>query len=204
MTKDNKGKKILTKPWSRALIETLRSKYYADTENGILYWNTDGKTHKRGDVIKGSLMNPPPKQYLGFLLTYYEEDGRKVRKAMKIHQVIWFFHTGKQATLHLDHRDGDPFNNAYSNLREATNSQNQCNMVSRKERKCGENYKGVTKRRNRVEGKLYWATIVHQGKQHYLGSFYTEEEAARAYDKAARELHGEFAYLNFPDEVLES
>ena len=45
------------------------------------------------------------------------------------------------------------------------------------------------------------AVIKHKGKTYYLGTFDTEIEAARARDRKAYELEGEFAYLNLPDEI---
>ena len=39
-----------------------------------------------------------------------------------------------------------------------------------------------------------------EGHPTYLGRFQNEEDAARAYDAAARDRCGEFAFLNFPSE----
>lgn len=42
------------------------------------------------------------------------------------------------------------------------------------------------------------ALITHKRKNYYLGSFTSKKTAAKAYDEAARRLHGKFAKLNFP------
>ncbi len=44
------------------------------------------------------------------------------------------------------------------------------------------------------------ARIGSQGKSIYLDTFQTDLDAARAYDRAARQYHGRFARLNFPEE----
>lgn len=46
-------------------------------------------------------------------------------------------------------------------------------------------------------GKRWKAQIHFEGAQHYLGTYETPEEAAKAYDQAAREHHGDRGKTNF-------
>lgn len=65
-------------------------------------------------------------------------------------------------------------------------------------------FKKLTKSRFRgvaPSSSLWAARIGHRGKQHYLGTFVSDEEAAEAYDKAAVRLHGKRAKLNFDPET---
>jgi hypothetical protein len=93
----------------------------------------------------------------------------------------------------VDHRDHEGLNNTKTNLRLATKSQNCCNQ--KKKEGCTSKYKGVYF--SKTAGK-WKAAIKFQRKCIFLGYFENEIDAAKAYDKAARELHGEFAVLNFP------
>lgn len=100
--------------------------------------------------------------------------------------------TGAKRGEIVDHINGDGLDNRRGNLRLATVGQNRAN--SRKIKIGHSKYKGVTVR------KGFWNGVIrYGGKTHHLGTFATEEDAARAYDKRAFELHGEFAKLNFPD-----
>lgn len=53
----------------------------------------------------------------------------------------------------------------------------------------------------RTQRYKWAASIAYQKKHYWLGTFSTQEEAARAYDRKARELYGDAARLNFPNEV---
>jgi hypothetical protein len=95
--------------------------------------------------------------------------------------------------LYVDHIDHNGLNNRKSNLRLCTNQQNLRNKLPRPG--CSSKYKGVSwsKARNKFRANIYL-----NRKAIHLGYFDSEIDAAKAYDKKAHELFGEFAYLNFP------
>lgn len=98
---------------------------------------------------------------------------------------------GPRSDEEVDHWNGDGLDNRRKNLRACETTGNNQN---RRRRKTGASmYCGVWRQKKR------WAASIDANHRRYLlGTFATEEEAARAYDAKARELHGEFATLNFP------
>lgn len=97
--------------------------------------------------------------------------------------------------VEIDHANGNGLINTRDNLRVATHSQNQQNQGPKRGSKSG--FKGVSFHRS---SNRWQAEIKANGERRYLGIFATAEDAARAYDNVARELHGEFAFLNFNQE----
>ena len=91
-----------------------------------------------------------------------------------------------------DHVNFDGLDNRRANIRQCSVAQNQYNRPPRKG--CVSKYKGVSWNRGR-----WHAEIKRQGKTVNLGRFDTEIDAAKAYDAKAKEIQGEFAYLNFKD-----
>lgn len=92
-----------------------------------------------------------------------------------------------------DHKDGNGLNNQRRNLRPATNSQNLANRSKQRNNTSG--FKGVTW--DALTRK--WRAQIRVKKKHiYLGIFDLPRWAALAYDSAARQYFGPFAYFNFP------
>lgn len=117
--------------------------------------------------------------------------GEEPRTNIKMHRAILKLTNPKNI---CDHKDNNGLNNQKSNLRIATPLQNQMNSTPRKN--AISKYKGVTfkKSKNRWE-----ARIMLNGKNINIGTFKDEIECAKAYDKKAKELFKEFAYINFKD-----
>lgn len=103
------------------------------------------------------------------------------------HRLAFLYMTGRVPKF-IDHKDRNGTNNVWSNLREATRSQNQGNRTRNKNNTSG--YKGVWKLKDR-----WRAMIWYRGKGIHIGVFDTIEEAAVAYKVRAIELFGEFAHV---------
>jgi hypothetical protein len=89
--------------------------------------------------------------------------------------------------MEVDHANGNTLDNRRRNIRLATRSQNLANRKTFS----GSGYKGVSRYSNDN------SRFIMQFAQVYNSA----EEAARAYDRVARIVHGEFAKLNFPDDA---
>lgn len=116
------------------------------------------------------------------------------KQKIKLHRLIM----GDPVGIEIDHINGNKLDNRKGNLRLATRQQNAWNTC--KNLRGGSSiYKGVTlhKANNR-----WRARITFNGKIKPLGLFKKEHHAAMAYDIWAKDIHSEFAKLNFREDKI--
>lgn len=112
----------------------------------------------------------------------------KKRCKLYMHRLIMGMRKGE-----YDHINRNALDNRKENLRICTRKQNVANRnVANKF-----GFRGVTRYKGTRD---FIARIVDNGTRVTIGKFKTKEEAARAFDKKAKELHGEFACLNFKED----
>jgi hypothetical protein len=122
-----------------------------------------------------------------YAITNIRKNGKQT--SVKIHSLLF------PDAQTVDHKDWDGLNNRRSNLRPASQREQKIHQRKASERRL---FKGV----QQLPSGRYRATIKPNGKLIHLGVFDTAEQAARIYDGAARENYGEFAALNFPEQVV--
>ena len=122
--------------------------------------------------------------------------GRHKGALRLLHRVV----NNTPENLETDHINMKKWDCRKENLRSCTRSQNHMNSVNMKGAAVG--YKGVRYYKNKRAKKKYGATIRIRGKNKHLGVFLTAEEAAIAYNNAAKERHdSDFARLNIVKEA---
>lgn len=112
----------------------------------------------------------------------------KSKSSVTLHR--WILIDGDSEVSTIDHVDGNKLNNKRCNLRQCSQAENSRNTKLAKNNSSG--FKGVSLN---ASGK-WRARIWKDWKEIHLGTFSTIEDAVSAYDKAALELHREFASPN--------
>lgn len=157
-------------------IARLRELFTLDAATGKLYWKVATSTRVRvGDEVGSRTDN-------GYLATSAD------KARLLVHRVVFAMHHGAWPAEEIDHIDGTKDNNAVSNLREASSSQNKQNTVARSTSTTG--VKGVSWY---PPTNKWQARITVHGKCKSLGYFYNIEDAKQAYATAVIQYHGEFA-----------
>jgi hypothetical protein len=102
----------------------------------------------------------------------------------RAHRLAWLYMTGKWPRIDIDHINGEPSDNRWANLREATASQNLANAKKQKNNVSG--IKGVCE-----EGRYGTWRVTVGGK--HIGTYKTMHEAINVRRRIAQEAYGEFA-----------
>ena len=133
-----------------------------------------------------------PHSYPGEEITHLNDEGYVVVTMMgarlRAHRIAWAWMTGKWPENDIDHINGDRTDNRFSNLRQATRSQNLQNSGLRPTNKTGQT--GVHFCHQR---KKYVAQIRVNKATFPLGRFQTLEAAIAARKLAEKKFYGEFA-----------
>lgn len=141
-----------------------------------------------GDLTRRIGVRGSPK---GTVIGTTRPNGYKVAvvdgKPYRVHRLVWMYHHG-DIQHEVDHINRDKGDNRIENLRLCTRTENVRNAVGK-----GPGYKGVSfcKQTGKWVAQI---TVNYRNKK--LGRFITQEDAALAYNTAASEHFGEFAYLN--------
>lgn len=146
-----------------------------DPNTGLFHWRVNPP---RGRRLKGKVAGTK-KSHKGYVTILIH------RRRYKAHNLVWLYVHGKWPADQLDHIDRDGTNNAVSNLREATASENNQNKLKQANNTSG--YAGITIRKDRPK-KPYRVAVCVQGRSS-RGHFASLSEARAWREKTVKQLH---------------
>lgn len=157
--------------------EEARASVHYDPETGIFYYTARRSNATRKDARAGTA------QTEGHIKVYVGD------RQYLAHRLAFLLMNGSWPKYVVDHIDGNPANNRWTNLRDVPQKTNVYNIKD-------------TPRHNKhskllgahwcAQGKLWKSSIQVDGKVVRLGVFKTAEEASAAYLAAKRRLHPGF------------
>lgn len=153
-------------------LQKLKELFYY--QDGNLVWKIDRSDKVKKGKIAGCLRKN------GYISIKHDN------KTYLAHRLIFLYHYNYLPKF-IDHINNNPSDNKIENLRECTVTQNMYNRIKYGNHK----YKGVYKVYNKFK-----VQIMDNGNLKYLGLYNTEDEAALVYNNYAKNIFGEFAYLN--------
>ncbi len=147
-----------------------------------LFEYRDGRLYRKVTVGRGKAGELAARmEFNGYMVV-------KIRKRRyKEHRLIYMMHYGECPDV-LDHINRIRHDNRLENLRGCTKGENGINSKVRSDNSSG--IRGVCFAKRQ---KKWVARIYYQGKQVWLGSFDSKEEAQAAYEAKRTLLYGEFA-----------
>lgn len=111
------------------------------------------------------------------------------RTQKKKHVLMHRFLLDVPKYLEVDHKNGNKLDNRRRNIRICTHAENMRNLKLRKDNTSG--YKGVGWNFSKWQARIWF-----NNKKISLGQFEKKEDAAKAYNEAAKKYFGEYARLN--------
>lgn len=156
--------------------EVLDRWFWLDAETGQLFWKEKPCDRIRAGAEAGTCA--VLKSGKRWMIAVPGYKGRFYR-----YRIVWKIVYGFDPSDALDHWDKNTLNDSPHNLIDGGKSWNGRNKVITS-KTC---YRGVMERKNKA-GSKWWVSMTYQGKNVYLGTFETPEEAAAAYEAARLQL----------------
>lgn len=179
--------------------------YTADTSVLISLTKVDLEARFKYDPVTGEFTRASDGRPAGWLACIGENKRLVITIYSRVWQVshlVFLLQTGElpKKGLWVDHKDGNPLNNSWANLRIVTPGQNVVNARESVLR-AGRKYLRGVRRPTWAKPGCYYASAMLGGKTYQRGPFPTQEAAHEAYKKLHAELHGTFSVYASRDQA---